>query len=290
MRASTRDPAFLGALSFFDAAARNGSFQGAAEEMGVTPSAVSHRIAALERALGQKLFRRETRRVHLTREGAEFAESVRRVLSDIDTESERLRRVQVLRVSVGPFISANWLMSRLGAFERAMPGTRVDLVHAIGAAPARDVDVAILWEKAVRSERYFGVLFDTQTIPVASPDLGCGPNFWEQDVTPIHYRDRTAWRRWLAGVGGGTEFARRGEVVNDPNLVIEAAIHGRGVALGFFPFIAEPLASGRLRAVNDTVVPADWAYVIDLADSNHALSRAFAAWLLEQAAVTEAAR
>ena len=255
--------------------------------MGVTPSAISHRIAALEQALGQKLFRRETRRVHLTREGAEFAESVRRVLLDLGTASERLRRVQVLRVSVGPFISANWLMSKLGAFEQAMSGTRIDLIHTIGTTPARDTDVAIIWEKTSRREQYFGVLFDTQTIPVASPNLRCGSNFWEQDLMPIHYRDRRAWRRWLAGAGGATEFAERGEVVDDPNLVIEAAIHGRGVALGFFPFIAEPLASGRLRAVNNTVVPANWTYVVDLADRNHALSRAFADWLMEQAAKTK---
>lgn len=289
MHPSIKNPAFLGALGFFDAAARTSSFLDAATELGVTPSAVSHRIAALERALGQKLFRRATRQVHLTREGAEFAEIVRRALSDLDAASERIRHIQVLRVSVGPFISAHWLMARLGQFERSMPGVRVDLVHVIGTAPARDTDVAIVWERAARKDRFFGTLFDTQTIPVAAPNLRCDADFWDQDVVPIHYRDRNAWRRWLAGAGGKTEFADRGDVVDDPNLVIESAAHGRGVALGFLPFVSEPLNAGRLVAVNRTAVPADWTYFVDVADPAKSLSRRFAEWLLAQAALTNAA-
>ncbi|MDJ0778867.1 MAG: LysR family transcriptional regulator [Gammaproteobacteria bacterium] len=286
MRASIKDPSFLGALSFFDAAARTSSFQDAANELNVSPSAVSHRIAALEQALGHKLFRRGTRQVLLTREGSEFASTVRSVMREVHVASERLSTTQVLRVSVGPYISSNWLMSRIGQFEQSNPLSRIDLIHTTGTTPARDTDVAIVWDKMSNRHSYFASLFDIKTVPVASPALGCKKKFWEQNWVPIHYRDRNAWRLWLSKAKGDPEFAEQGEVLDDPNLVVEAAVHGRGIALGFLPFVSEPIENGRLKIINNRPVPAEWTYAIKLADETYDLANSFLQWVIDQAEST----
>ena len=289
MKPSTKDPAFLGALAYFNVAAATQSFQNAAAELGVTPSAVSHRIAALEEAMGQKLFRRETRKVSLTQEGAEFAKAAKDALGEIRAAVEGLASRQVLRVSVGPYLSSTWLMGRLKIFERAQPTSRIDLIHVIGTALPRDADVSIVWQDTENRDKNHRILFDTTTVPVAAPGYVAGPRFWSEDVVPIHYRDRQAWRHWLAGANGPISFAERGEVLDDPLLVFEAAAHGRGIAVGFLPFIAKPLAEGRLVTVSENAVTASRVYTVAINNPASALAERFSRWLFEQAAMSKSA-
>ena len=286
MRPDTADPAFVGALVYFEAAASRLSFAAAADDLGVTPSAVSHRIAALEQALGLKLFRRETRQVHLTPEGADLAEAVSESFDALRAVASRLVDKRVLQLSVGPYLSSQWLMARLNSFEALQPGTRVDLMHVIGSTLPRDADVSIVWEDVASERDDHWPLFDTVTLPVAAPGRVLVSPFWEGSVPPIHYRDREPWRHWLRAAGAPLSFANGGELFTDPNLVLEAAVHGRGIALGFLPFIAEPIASGRLVAISDIGVPAQRGYRVVVGWPQNALACAFRDWLLDQARQT----
>lgn len=282
-----RDPSLIAALLFFDRAARLQSFAAAAAELHVTPSAVSHRIAALETALGKQLFSRHTRRVQLTPEGAELAHATMQAFKDIKEAIDNLAASKILRVSVGPYISAHWLMARLTKFEADLPFLRVELTHTMGSASTRTTDVAIMWTNPDEAELSGRLLFDCHYVPVMAPALKPDRQFWETTVLPIHFQDRTQWRHWLKSTGTPLSFAERGEVLNDPNLVFEAAVHGRGVAIGMLPFISGLMEQGRLTAAHPAVVPAEKNYWVFLADQNNPNSRKFQDWLAAEAAATK---
>jgi LysR family glycine cleavage system transcriptional activator len=284
MLPSLKDPAFIGALLHFDRAAHHLSFAAAARELGVTPSAVSHRIADLESALGKRLFERETRRVRLTGDGVELARMTHDALALLRQATETLAARQVLRVSVGPFLSAAWLMPRLADFERRHAGVRVDLLHRFGMHDLRDVDVAIVWWDDLPSRVVGHRLFDTVCIPVVAPRVAWKGAFWESSLPPIHYRDRILWREWLTAAGGPKNYAERGEVFDDPNLTTEAAAHGRGVAMGYLPFVAEQIDAGRLIRAHAFVFRQPKQYWLIVPDNSNRLARAFRDWTTAEAA------
>jgi LysR family glycine cleavage system transcriptional activator len=286
---SIRDPAYVGALIFFDRAAARLSFAQAAADLGVTASAVSHRIAALEAALGKRLFERDIRAVRLTAEGAELAAVTARLLASLEEATDRLAERPVLRVSVGPFLSATWLMPRLARFEAAVPGLRVDLHHVIGPVDLRSVDVALLWAARHPTRSDARPLMQTDYIAVAQPELAGRGAIWDSGQAPIHYRDRSAWRHWLGVAGLDPAFAERGMVLNDPILVLEAAAHGRGVALGTMPFVAGRLASGLLVQAHPASVPSDKTVWVAVSEPENRLARRFESWLIEEAARGDAA-
>src|SRR5690242_9896824 len=114
----------LNAVKAFEAAARSKSFTRAAEELFVTPGAVSQQVKALETELGLKLFHRERQRLVITAAGREYLVVIREALDQIALGTERLVRRQhagVLTVSVSPDFAAKWLVNRLGRFAEALP-------------------------------------------------------------------------------------------------------------------------------------------------------------------------
>lgn len=282
MKPDPSDPAFLGALVYFEQAAEKLSFVEAAEALNVTPSAVSHRITSLEQALGQRLFRREVRRVHLTAEGTELANVARDIIDRVRVVTERLVNRPVLHVYVGPYLSAMWLMGRLKEFETLHPGLRIDLIHNSRTA-ARDVDVAILWQDAAQCPKGHQTMFNMLTVPVAAPGTVGEESFWESSVDPIHYQDRHAWRHWLAENGAPADYAERGEIFQDPSLVFQSAAHGRGIAIGFLPFISDLIGNNKLVTVNKQSAPALRVYRITVNNKTHPFASAFVDWVMERA-------
>jgi LysR family transcriptional regulator, glycine cleavage system transcriptional activator len=138
----------LNALKAFESAARSESFTRAAEELNVTPGAVSQQVKALEITLGIKLFNRERQRLVITEAGREYLSVVRDALDQIAAGTERIVRRQrsgVLTVSMSPDFAAKWLVNRLGRFAETHP--EIDL--RVSAADHRvdfareDVDLAV---------------------------------------------------------------------------------------------------------------------------------------------------
>jgi LysR family glycine cleavage system transcriptional activator len=179
-------------------------------------------------------------------------------------------------------------MPRLAEFETAHPEIRVDLLHRAGWPDLRNTDVAIVWFKQPPSNVAAEPLFDADCIPVSAPGLVGENPLWESGLAPLHYRDRGLWQDWLAAVGGPQHYAERGEVFDDPNLVLEAAVHRRGVAMGFLPFIADQLASGRLQRAHAHSFRSDWRYWLIYSGGKGEIGNHFLRWLKQASSLTVA--
>lgn len=283
MQIDPKDPSYLGALMYFHHAAKCLSFSQAANALNVTPSAVSHRISALETALGKRLFERRVRAIQLTQDGIELAHGISAIWEALQTVTGQVTRQDVLRVSVGPYLSSQWLLPQIGAFEAENPGVRIDLIHRIGEPTERLADVSIVWSKLSDFAVGDVKLFDSKSIPVAASGLQLEDEFWAGSAAPIHYRDRSAWRHWLKAAGAPASFADRGDVIDEPNLVLEAAAHGRGIAIGFLPFVVNFFETGRLMAISETSVASDRGYRLVINAPHNTQADVFARWIAGRA-------
>ncbi len=279
MIANPKDPSYLSALLTFERAAFHLSFTKAAADLGLTPSAISHRIAALESALQRKLFIRQTRSIRLSREGASLASDVAEIWDNLQELTTKITSTDALRISLGPYFSSSWLMPRLRDFERQNPNVRVELVHAAGAPDLRNADLAIFWTDADVASENAELLFEMTCVPVAMPGLCRKDAFVEARIAPLHYRDRSAWHSWLEATDQPARFADEGDMFDDPHLLFEAAAHGRGVAMGLLPFISNLMKAGRLVAVSNHAIPSPQSYLMRIVDPSKSAAHLFADWV-----------
>lgn len=244
----------LGALEVFEAAGRLGSFQEAAAALHVTPSAVSRQIKSLEDELGVVLFHRLHRGVRVTEEGAAYLGEVQAALARIAKATVRLvgeESVTRLRLSVLPSFAGNWLLPRLGDFERRHPHVAVEMRATTDYADFErdDVDVAIRFGTGPWAGLHSQPLLDLTFFPVCSAsiadrlhdpsDLAAHRLLHESHVPD-------AWSQWLAAAGvAGLEGAEARHFDN-AQLLLDAAIAGQGVALSTEVLADRPLREGRL--------------------------------------------
>lgn len=120
-------------------------------------------------------------------------------------------------------------------------------------------------------------------VPVAQAEFAADFPVWEQDLPPLSYRSRKPWQDWLVCAGGPAEFAMQGEIFDDPNIVLEAAAHDRGIALGFAPFANALIKSGRLCAIPEFAATSPLNYFLFSEKEVDKDVAAFKDWLLEQA-------
>jgi LysR family glycine cleavage system transcriptional activator len=244
------------ALKTFEAAARLASFKAAAEELGVTPAAVSHQIKLLETHLGLALFLRRPRRVVLTEVGRELYGATNAAFEEIAATVDRLggdSAISTLTLGVGPIFASRWLSPRLSRFWERYPNIHLRLHHASATVDFRrsDLDLAIIWGSGDWPASEAELLMRIRVTPVCSPGLvaQAGRALGEAELSRlplIHQSDHRGWRDWLAAAGMTEVDPQAGMVIDDANVVLQAALEGQGVALGILPFVAEDLASGRL--------------------------------------------
>lgn len=246
----------LATLRAFEAAARHQSFKQAAEEMGVTPTAISHQIRLLEETLALRLFERRTRQVALTREGRELYPVLR---DGFDAFSEALGRISekrrsVVTLSATASFTARWLVPRVASFRERYPSIDLSL-HAsddpvdFGAGIA---DAAVRYGRGpypgLSSTRLMANCF----APVCGARLGLKTLEDLRHVTLLHSRwrhpnaDTPTWRRWLEAANMQGVDADAGITFNDDGHAVQAAVAGQGVALLSLVLVAEDLASGVL--------------------------------------------
>ena len=230
----------LNQLRAFEAAVRNGSFKAGAGELNVTQAAVSHQIKALEEALGVPLFVRGPREARATDDAAGFAREIGQALDALERAVDRMAapEVDVIRLSVPPFIGTRWLLPVLLDFADRHPEIPVDPEPTFGLVPLDDGrhDAAIRFGHGdwpgVTAKR----LFDNVIAPVATPDLVAGRRL---PMTPDEIADlplladATAiddWPDWLTGAGftGGLPPLK---VFKAQAYSLDAAIEGRGAYL-----------------------------------------------------------
>ncbi len=262
----------LDTLRAFEAAARTGSFSSAADTLNVTHGAVSRQVAKLERWLGQRLFDRQARGVGLTPEGQRLYLRTTEALALIADSSDRWIEAKgsaVVRLASLPSVSGLWLMPRLRALEAGEPNLRVELIidHRESSLADDGVDLALRCGRGGIPKRVSVQLFEEHCFPIATPELAAqiGKGKPERLLAHalIHDSDASGWRAWLGGQGLDYRPRRQDRRFEDYNLVLDAAVHGLGIALARPPLVADVLAQGRVVAVDTRTVLNPVAYWLD---------------------------
>ena len=296
----------LNALRAFEAAARHLNFSRAADELSVTPGAVSQQIQNLEDYVGASLFKRTPKGLLLT-DAAQTALPALREAFDRLAEAASLLTAAVdgrrLTLTAAPSFAAKWLVPRLGRFEAAHPLVDVWLSADMELVDftAGEVDLAIRYGAG----RYPGLeairLMNETVIPVASPQLLASNPLNEPDDLTHHIllhdgspdADPSCpdWLMWLAARGVKGVDGNRGPRFNQSSMVIEAAVGGRGIALAKRTLAQDDLDAGRLVSPLQIATAVDFAYHVVHPKAKGRLPqvKAFVNWITAEAAAHEAA-
>lgn len=297
----------LNALRAFEAAARHLAFTHAAEELNVTPAAISHHIKGLADYLGVALFHRSKGSLMLSEAGHRLAPGLTRGFRElaraVETVGEHDEGAPLV-VSAAPTFASMWLLPRLERFRRRHPEieVRLDASPDIVDFTREAIDVAIRYGAGgyddVLSERLF-----TETVsPVCSPSLltGTPPLRTPEDLrdhTLLHVEWNTlgellpCWRMWLLAAGVEDVDPGRGPRFNYGGLAVQSAIEGHGVALASDILVADHLAAGRLVKPFEVSVKGAGEFAFYVVAPERAWRKrrvaAFRKWLQEEARATE---
>jgi LysR family glycine cleavage system transcriptional activator len=296
----------LNALRAFESAARHLNFSRAAEELAVTPGAVSQQIQNLEDYVGAALFKRTPRGLLLT-DSAQTALPALREAFDRLAEAASLLTAAVdgrrLTLTAPPSFAAKWLVPRLGRFEAAHPQVDVWLSADMDLVDfaASDVDLAIRYGPGPYPGLEAIRLLNETVIPVMSPELAASnpvraPGDLARHVL-LHDGSSNAdescpdWQMWLAARGVRGVDATRGPRFNQSSLVIEAAVSSRGVALAKRTLAQDDLDAGRLVAPMPISTMIDFAYFLVHPKAKGRLPqvKAFVGWIRGEAEAHERA-
>ncbi len=235
----------LAYLMAFERAAFHLSFSKAAEDLGRTPSAISHAINELEEKLECSLFRRVGRKVILTDAGDRYLHNVRTALHSLDHGQKYLKNIRhtsVIRIRMAPVIASLYVIPEVSEFERKHPDLKleinIDRREIIGSTPSFDADIQLGNEKATNLN-----VFDLGTIrsvPICSPKLIKGPDKLIQIedlqkhviIHDTHIPDN--WSNWLSDAGYPDLKTGGNLILNDPFAVFIATTKGLGVSLSFY--------------------------------------------------------
>ncbi|CAO97782.1 transcriptional regulator GcvA [Erwinia tasmaniensis] len=286
----------LNALRVFDAAARHLSFTKAAEELYVTQAAVSHQIKSLEDFLGLKLFRRRNRSLLLTEEGQSYYLDIKEIFTAINDATRKLQARSAkgaLTVSMLPSFAIQWLVPRLTSFNSAYPGidVRIQAVDRDEEKLADDVDVAIFYGRGNWPGLRVEKLYAEYLLPVCSPLLlaGAFPLIAPSELvhhTLLHDASRRDWQSYTRQLGLNTINVQHGPIFSHSAMVLQAAIHGQGVALANSVMAQSEIEAGRLVCPFNDVLASKNAFYLVCHDSQAELGKiaAFRQWVLAKAA------
>ena len=289
-------------LQVFACAARHLSFTRCAEELHVTPGAISQQMRQLEERLGFALFHRVARGLELTAEGQRLAIVANEVHSRIDDELRLLHSGRiggVFKLRCIPSFLSKWLMPRLPQLESAFPDIQLRIVAEDSSGSLRDDDFDLAID--LNDGSYPGLmttsLLEEELFPVCSPALQNGKPPLDTPSQLVHYpllHDITAWRgsyeyaEWefyLNAIGAAGIDVRRGHTFNRNHLTIEAAIMGMGVAIARKALITTELEEGSLIVPFGHPIAARKKYVLVYREGalQTPARRAVHDWLVEQA-------
>lgn len=295
------------ALRTFEAAARHLNFTRAADELGLTPAAVSHQIKEIEDQLDLVLFTRTSRTIRLTEAGNLLLEASVDALDLLNRAVSRARKMTrgtaLLKVTLDAQFATKWLMRRVDDFRRQKPGVelRFDITYDVRDFERDDVDVGIRFGTG----KYPGIiahrLFENIIIPVCSPALlASGPPLKEPRDLFNHTLAHIEWSRqgvtwpnwsmWMHAAGVDDFDDSRTLVFGSSTDAIQAALDGNAVALADFAMVANDLSQGRLVRpfeLGIKVAP-EFAYFLVYPEAVKDDERvvAFREWLIEEAAKT----
>lgn len=261
----------LRGIAVFEAAARASSFHAAADELNLTPSAVSHQIRLLEAVLGVQLFDRVGRGVTLTPEGAEYARSVRQSIrglraatSDIKARGQKGGALDVVRIEAPPSFAHCWLLPRLHDLMAHLPGIDIRLnaqgPHLQGDrlpwAPLTDApaDIQIVYGDDDIWKDRATVLLSEIFQPLCAPGLVkerplFSPQALMKETLVSTSQNHISWEEWMNLQGVDLYETPANKLQLDPShLAIEAAVKGLGIILESSVLVEHQLSVGKLVA------------------------------------------
>ncbi len=253
---------YLNGVRTFESAARQGSFAAAANELGVTPAAVSRMVRLLEQRLGVALFERGPNRLALTPAGRAYEVGLAPIFDALSALTEQISAISpsnILTVGVGPTFAIRWLIPRLAEFSRVAPDVEVRITTGGAAAAEFGAD----WTCGIRlgAGPWPGLvadpLFPANLTPICAPMLAGrlkrSADLRDQVLLRVAHAPRD-WARWLAQAGEA-DLSARGPVFDYYGQAQQAAADGVGVALGLSPYIDDDLRAGRVVAPYSLRVP-----------------------------------
>jgi LysR family transcriptional regulator, glycine cleavage system transcriptional activator len=292
------------ALRTLISAGKHLNFTRAADELGLTPAAVSFQIKEIEDQLGVKLFTRTSRTIRLTEAGVLLCEASGEAL-DLMTRAvsrahKAARGTAQLKVTLDPQFATKWLMRRVEDFRRLRPDIelRFDISYEVRDFDVDDIDVAIRFGSGKYPDLAACRLFDNVIIPVCSPRLLASGRPLKEPHDLLHHtlahiewsRQGVTWpnwRMWMAAAGVDDYDGSNTLVFAASSNAIDAAMAGDAVALADFAMVANDLSEGRLVQPFDLSikVAADYAYflVYPEAAAQDARVIAFRDWIISEA-------
>ena len=256
----------MNALRAFEAVSRLGSVSKAAEELCVSQGAVSQQLRNLEDHLGREMFIRTPKSFKLSEDGAEFAEVVQRSLEDISLAAGKVKREKTQRtltISVSPGFADKWLMPRLGDFYELYPDVTIALDKSLYNATFKNdgIDAAIRFGDGTFEDLHNVLLFSPKKLAVASPGYIAEFGKLENLAKPkghrlIDCRRGSKELDTLCGlwehvvVGDYADLEQQLVILPDDHQALNAAIHGRGIALAPNYWLQDDIKAGNIVYAN----------------------------------------
>lgn len=285
----------LTTLSVFEAAARHLSFKSAAQELSVTPGAVSHQIKALEGALSTSLFERRHRGVELTANGQALFETLAASFGRISKQLDGIRQSEAMdKITVGSTtaVAALWLSPAIIRFWRDYPDVHINQTTQDSPFTAYDdVDFVIRYGRDRNSPLVHHPIYRDELVAVATPDLvKKHADIRLEELAQkwlIHLdsdaRNWTTWSEWFLKLGYDGALAA-GSRVTSYSVALQLAGQGAGFALGWRRLVQPMITSGKLAVVEQFRVPAphEFHLVEYSGDTLSASAQNFKTWLLRE--------
>ncbi len=283
----------LKAIKTFQIAAKHSSFAVAADELCITPSAVSHQIKTLETQLGLPLFSRGARALALTDAGARYLEQIDDLFMRLDSVTEQLRARfgrSSVRLHVPAYFASEMLLPRLSEFSKLHDGIdlRIDTSGGHGRTHTADADISVVVGSGPWNGLVAHPLFAQTMVPACSPELLAErPVRRYEDLNAhtllVHEARREDWDRWASAVG--MKELRPAQIVRIDSMssATRAAEKKIGIALLPAELSRRKFAQGRLVRVFDEelVTQEDYTLLVRAEDENRDDIRALCAWLVE---------
>ncbi len=291
----------LSALRAFEAAARHLSFTKAANELGVTQSAISRQMRAMEDMLGLRLFERTGHGLVLTEAGEVYAFKIRTKLQDIETATLELLAYRgqggELTIACLPTFGARWLVPRLNKFTAAHPEVLIHIVTKIEPFEfmSEDIDAAFHFGEGAWPSALTDPLMQEYIIPLGHPSLlekknqsGLHDLLLSTPLLQATSRPNL-WSHWFSMSGYQHPSPHVGPRFEHFHMVIRAAASKMGIALLPRFLVEEELASGELVALDDQLIQSNGDYYFVYPQSKRANPnlQIFRTWVMREALATK---
>jgi DNA-binding transcriptional LysR family regulator len=279
-------------IGTFEAAGRLKSFKDAADELHVTPGAVSHQIRSLEQELDMKLFLRESRAVNLTPEGKDLFEVVSSSLNEIGQTVKKLRELnETQHISIGSTtaVLSMWLSQKIAQFWREYGHIQIN--QEVRDRPfRRPLSLDMIVEYSTNPpEETSNILFEDTLLPLCSPEFE-GKNISKLEQLSKSYlihldakdTNWTSWANWFETLDYNGEISVRHRV-NNYAIALQLAQDGMGVVLGWRHLVRPLIESGSLIPITKYEIAAPGKfYLVQSKGNQKKYSKIFSEWLLLQ--------